>query len=120
MRILGFSKKWYKLQRDEFTTFRFPRKDKDWQEGEVVQVVYKPRSKEREVLGLAKIVSIEQRLFGRSLRVVDHYLVITNIEAHQDGFPCYGDMALWFREQYGNRIFSEPINRLALEWEAYK
>jgi len=35
MRILGVSKKWDKLQRPEWTTFRFARKDKDWYEGEI-------------------------------------------------------------------------------------
>jgi len=51
MRILGVSKKWDKLKNEMlFTTFRFPRKDRDWAVEEVVQLVYKPRSKEREIL----------------------------------------------------------------------
>lgn len=54
MRILGFSKHWAKLDNPEFTTFRFPRKDKDWQIGETVKIVIKPRSKGGgELLGLA-------------------------------------------------------------------
>lgn len=112
MRILGVSKKWDKLRRPDWTTFRFARKDKDWYEGEVVQVYYKPRSKDREFLGRAKIVKKERRWFG----VLVHPYYISNTEARIDGFKSNGDMALWFREQYGARIFSEPMNRLTLEW----
>lgn len=40
MRILGFSKKWDKLNNGKFTTFRYPRKDslvgRDWHDGEVL------------------------------------------------------------------------------------
>lgn len=35
---------WPKLRQDIFTTYRFPRKDWDWQTEEIVQVVFKPRS----------------------------------------------------------------------------
>ena len=31
MRIISFSVMWPKLQQPRFTTFRFPRKDKDWE-----------------------------------------------------------------------------------------
>jgi len=113
-RVLGFSHHWDKLNNPQFTTFRFPRKDRDWYIGEVVQIVYKPRSKEREILGLAKIVKKELRIFCHP--EASHPLRIMISEAILDGFKTYGDMSLWFREQYGARIFSEPINRLTLEW----
>lgn len=62
MRILGFSQKWHKLNNGIlFTTFRFPRKDKDWEIEEVVQIVYKPRSKQREPLGIARIIRKEPK-----------------------------------------------------------
>ena len=64
MRILGFSKKWGKLGDTTFTTYRFPRKDKDWQLEEVVQVatqpvwfqlyVYKDRGVTRELIARAQ------------------------------------------------------------------
>ena len=62
MRILGFSRKWDKLKNDTFTTFRFERRDADWTVGEVVQVVYKPRTKGREILGVATIIGKDIRL----------------------------------------------------------
>jgi len=112
MRILGFEKKWPKLERAKFTTFRFPRKDRDWQVGEEVQIVYKPRSKDREVLGTAKITGKAQRQVG----TVDPQRVITREEAIADGFSGYFDMADWLYLHYGDRIFNEVINRLSLTW----
>ena len=68
MRILGFSKKygklskpWYARDIHTFTTFRYPRRDRDWEVEEIVQVVYKPRSKEREPLGIARIIRIQPK-----------------------------------------------------------
>ena len=116
MRILGFSKKWDKLQQGEFTTFRYPRKDRDWQVGEVVKVVYKPRSKEREVLGTAEITAKNHLQFGLFNIYDSRY--ITTAEAQMDGFTCYKEMKDWFYKQYGGRIFGEPINKLTLKWEA--
>jgi len=114
MRILGVSKKWQKLRLPSWTTFRFARKDNDLHEGEVVQVIYKPRNKEREILGRAKIVKVEQRQFGMHDWNLPQYISTT--EARIDGFKSYGDMMLWFHDQYGKRIFNEPINRITLEW----
>lgn len=102
MRILGFSKKWDKLNNIEFTTFRFPRKDRDWYEGEVVQIVYKPRSKEREKLGIARIN------FKEFVRIED----ITEDEAIRDGFCNALEIWLWLKRPKGN----EPINKLTLRW----
>ena len=62
MRIIGFSKKWDKLNNELlFTTFRYPRRDRDWEVEEVVQVVYKPRSKDREPLGIARIIRKQEK-----------------------------------------------------------
>jgi len=77
MRILGFSKKWAKLNNKLlFTTFRFPRKDKDWEIEEVVQIVYKPRSKEREPLGIARIIPNPPESFKLSGTLVNTVTVI--------------------------------------------
>lgn len=84
MRILGFSEKWPKLDQPEFTTFRIPREDKEWHEGEVVQAVYKSRSKNREILGTARIVSVCPRTLSSSN--TSYGPVVTEDEAIQDGF----------------------------------
>lgn len=113
MRILGVKKKWDKLKEPWFTTFRFARKDKDWQVDEIVQVVYKPRSREREILGIAEIVGKDQRCFGQgNMRCIDYP------EAEEDGFSGYTAMMNWFYKQYGERIFNEPINKLTVKWIA--
>jgi len=128
MRILGFTKKWDKLKQAEFTTFRFPRKDKDWEVGEQVQIVYKPRSKEREMLGIAKIINKEARCMawdGSKLTEPK----ITNEEAIADGFADgetkyiksqLGYFFMWeFLWDYysGVRLLNEPMNKLTLKWD---
>ena len=102
MRILGFSKKWDKLSDIEFTTFRFPRKDRDWSAGEKVQVVFKPRSKEREPLGIARIIFKEFRF----------PLAITGDEAIKDGFNNALEMWLFLKKPKNDT----PINKLTLRW----
>lgn len=118
MRILGFSKKWDKLQEPDFTTFRFTRRDRrDWEVGEVVQVVYKPRSKERERLGIAKIINKEPRRIFKS-KALYHVPIVTKREAIKDGFMGWGDMALWLTKAHGHqRLVDEPMNKLTLRWE---
>jgi len=111
MRILGFEKKWPKLQKNNFTTFRFPRKDRDWQTGEEVQIVYKPRSKEREILGIARIINKDERQF-----LSFGQFEIMDEEARDDGFTGYIEMKDWFFKRYGDRIFDEPMNKLTLTW----
>ena len=112
MRILGFSKRWNKLEHPKFTTFRFPRKDstkgRDWHESEQVQVVYHPRHKNREILGIAKITSKEPRYLAR----------ITNQEAKTDGFVNYLDMMRWLSSTYPDRelLTRQPMNKLTLTW----
>ena len=107
MRMLGFNKKWDKLQNEKFTTFRFSRKDRDWEIGEQVQVVFKPRSKEREILGKAYIETIEMKLIQ----------AVTEEEAIEDGFDEWIDMLHWMEIQYGfARLWHEPMNKLTLRW----
>jgi len=115
MRILGFEKKWPKLEKSNFTTFRFARKDRDWQVGEEVQIIYKPRSKEREISGYARIVNITLRNFVSPYSIFGGS-VITSNEARKDGFASYVDMKDWFYKQYGDRIFNESLNKLTLTW----
>jgi len=106
MRILSFTKMWDKLEQNIFTTYRFPRKDKDWQKGEVVRVFYKQRSPERKELGIAEIIDKEPK------KILED---VTGIEAKEDGFQSISDMAIWLRKRYGNRI-EEPMNCLTLKW----
>lgn len=108
MRILGFSKKWDKLQQPQFTTFRLSRRDRDWEEGEVIQVVYKPRSKNREILGSAEIVNKESRRLHQ----------LTHSETVEDGFKGILNMSEWLLEAHGKRLFDEGLNKLTLRWIA--
>jgi hypothetical protein len=111
MRILGFSKHWPKLDTFEFTTFRLPREDKDWHVGEVVQIVIRPRSKDREVLGIATIVSKEVR-WGRECPFREPK-AITEQEAIEDGFNSLEEMRQWLTAAHGAR-FRGQINKLVL------
>lgn len=116
MRILGFSKMWKKLSQPEFTTFRYPRGDKDWQIGEQVQIVYKPRSKERKILGIAKIISKEKREFDLSF--TDGNIAVpflTETEAIADGFANHRAMVDYMEKQYGLDYVS-LFNKLTLIW----
>ncbi len=129
MRILGFSHKWRKLNNDLFTTYRFSRKDKDWEVEEVVQIVYKPRSKEREPLGIARIIRKQPKdlnkqwsyypYSGQSPNIPD---MITPNEAEEDGFTGMhggGDtekMRKFFYDTYGYSRCKELINKLTLYW----
>ena len=130
MRILGFSEKWPKLNNEIlFTTFRFPRKDKDWEVEEIVQVVYKTRSKDREPIGIARIIRKETKdlnkewtynpLPGRP-NTPD---MISPWEAKEDGFTGMhggGDiekMMRFFKDAYGyHRCRTELMNKLTLYW----
>ena len=105
MRILGFSKKWPKLQQREFTTFRYPRKDaikgRDWHLGETVKIVYHPRH-EAEYLGVARIVGKEPK----------QAQMITNEEAVADGFKDTTVMMDFLDPPTGYTV----INKLTLLW----
>ncbi len=120
MRIISFCKKWEKLEQPEFTTFRFPRKDKDWYVGEVVQVFYRNRSPLREKLGVAEIIEKERRELdsfftdGRLISPRDIPLT-TDEEAIADGFMGREDMATFMERQYGLDYLS-LFNKLTLKW----
>ncbi len=129
MRILGVSQKWGKLNNLLWTTYRFTRKDKDWEVEEVAQVVYKPRSKDREILGVARIIRKELKDLDKrfsyfptpnSPNTPD---MITPSEAEEDGFTGMhggGDikkMRQFFISTYGyGRCSNELINKLTLYW----
>ena len=112
MRVLGFAKKWSKLQKSIHTTFRFPRKDSDrgydWHIGEVVQEVYHTRCADREILGIAEIVNKEPK------RVCD----ITDEESVEDGFPNgKSEMIEWLAKEHhcnSSVMMNNTINKLTL------
>lgn len=114
MRILGVSEKWAKLKQPKWTTFRYPRGDKDWQAGELVQVVYKPRSPQREKLGIARIVSVRPRELDSYFASKDVPLV-SEKETKEDGFDSLADMVRWMERRYGLDYVSR-MNKLTLEW----
>lgn len=118
MRVLGFSKEWGKLENPEFTTFRFPRRDKDWQVGEEVQVMLHPRSKGGgKFLGIAKIERIEPRRMLNAPFLSDKVPIVTNTEAVEDGFWTYNDMRNWLAKAHGESALArEPMNKLTLHW----
>jgi hypothetical protein len=129
MRILGFTKKWPKLQKDIFTTFRFTRKDKDWAVEELVQIVFHPRSKDRKVLGVARIIRKDPKDLNKRWSYVAGFPghentsdMIIPAEAEDDGFTGQhggGDteaMRRFFLETYGYSKCKEPINKLTLYW----
>jgi len=118
MRILGFSKlDWMnynmqvpKLVVPTFTTFRMPRRDKDWQAGEEVKVVLRPRTKDREYLGQATITVVqafEQHQF-------------TDAMARQDGFLRKTDLYLYLVKAHRGRLLQEKVNRLTLTWNLWQ
>jgi hypothetical protein len=113
MRILPITQKWPKLKKPRWTTFRLRRRDRDWEVGEIVQVVLHPRSKGRVVLGIAKIVSKELRHFWCSSS--EGELIGVN-EAMEDGFDNILAMRLWMIKVHGRRAETEPLNKLTLEW----
>lgn len=128
MRELGFSVLWPKLAKPTATTFRFKRKDADWNEGEMVKVVYKPRSKkDRSVMGIAEIVRRDWRwAIDRSMvTVVDdtsvveyrNALIVTDDEAKIDGFKDHKEMAEWMSKTYKGRNYQEPMSKLTIRWQ---
>lgn len=120
MRIMGFSKvDWRnyitgqdsKMLQPEFTTWRWPRKDKDWQEGERIQVVVRPRFPHRLILGEATIIEVESKA---------DYLITDN-DARADGFPGRHDLAMYLmRERHSRGIsFTTEPNKITLRWELW-
>ena len=116
MRILGFSEHWAKLGQDTFSTFRFPRRDRDWYVNEPVQIIYKPRQKGGgEKLGIAEIIAKEPRWTKPKLR--DDIPDITQEEAMADGFEDLRTMWEWILKTYDiRRLLREPMNKLTLRW----
>lgn len=114
MRNISFTKMWDKLKQPQFTTFRFPRRDKDWYHGEEVQVFFKNRSPNREKLGNAKIVNVEPRRILSS--VPNNIPRISDEEAKADGFENFEDMKNWLNKTYGGMKIGHTINKLTLRW----
>lgn len=115
MRILGFQQYWGKLNKAQFTTFRFTRKDKDWHKGEIVKIVLNPRSKAKQELGTAYIITKEERhispFAGNNIPSL-----LTTGEAIDDGFISRKAMMEWIHQTYGSRYLWEPMNKLTLVW----
>jgi hypothetical protein len=109
MRVMGFSVKWHKLYQPVFTTFRLPRKDKDWHTGERVQIVYHPRCKDHEKLGEAVIVNVEARSFNPAMAPK-----ITDDEAVVDGFDNANAMRVWLQNAHGHFNTSTIFNKVTL------
>ena len=100
MRILSFCKMWEKLSNPEFTTFRWERKDRDWEKGESVQIYFKSRSPQRHKLETGIILNKEPR------RICD----ITEEEAIADGFNNMLEMWLFLGKPDMDRV----INKLTI------
>jgi len=115
MRILGFQKKWAKLNQPEFTTFRYG----DWAVGERIQIVIQPRRKGGgEKLGIAEIISAELREFDS-----DYYAtfdksipLITEAEAIIDGFASVKDMIAFMEKTYGRLDWLPLMTKYTLKW----
>ena len=124
MRVLGFSRKdWMnyltntpKLEETEFTTFRVPRKDKDWERLEKVQIVLHQRSKERDLLGVAMIIHKEPAFFFYMPNGLFIERIITDKEAKKDGFPSSHLMYLAMVKMHGREKAEGQFNKLTLKW----
>jgi hypothetical protein len=103
---MSFAKRWEKLSQNVFTTFRYPRKDADWREGEKVQIFIKNRSPNRLYLGNAEIISKVSKEVPAALTVD---------EARADGFDNIQEMEAFMRQYYG-RDFLPRFNKLTLIW----
>lgn len=115
---MGFQKQWVnqatgkpKLEGNRFTTFRFPRKDKDWEVGDTVQVVMNPRTKKRLPLGEAIIICKEPRCLigGKALTIADE-------EARVDGFTSATELVDFLTKGKPLSIWGVHPNRLTLRW----
>jgi hypothetical protein len=109
---------WNKLEEKEFSTFRYNRKDRDWELGEAVQVYFHNRSKDRKFLGIARIAAKERRNLDPSriqFSPLEFAIAVNDAEAVADGFKDRNDMVRWFRKTYGKSA-SPIMNRLSLVW----
>ena len=123
MRVLGFNQRWPKLNLDkpvelrpDFGTFRFTRKDRDWQVDEIVEVVIHPRKKGGgEHTGIAEIFDKEPR--NMTLASGNNSIpMVTEQEAKSDGFTSVEDMQLWMQKSHPDHAYYEPMNKISLRW----
>jgi len=106
MRIIGFEKEdWQfyypgggscdKMSRDEFSTFRWPRRDgKNYRVGELLQAVIKPRSPKRKPMGIVVVAGREE--------LSPHWAgdnCITDAMARQDGFYYATELVCYLRKE---------------------
>lgn len=105
-REMGFSKLSPKLNQDQFTTFRFARKDKDWEVGEIVSIAYGPNSPSRPVIGRAQIISKKPTMLHD----------VSEAEAKEDGFKDLQAMIARMHEVHGDQVLSEPMNKLQVKY----
>ena len=120
MRIMGFSKQWPKLSQNSFTTFRYPRGDKDWIVGEQVRIAVQPRRKGGgDKLGIAEIVNKEWREMDTAFHQIAKGRcapLVTDVEAQEDGFNDLVDMIVWMHKTYGKLDWMPCMNKLTLQW----
>ena len=118
MRIISFTEYWVnlvlnvpKLETDQFSTWRFTRRDKDYFVGEKLQVWFRQRSPKRKFLFNAEVVSKTPRqLFDKN-----ETLNISWAEAKVDGFESPEIMFHFLVKAHGEqRVKTEPINILFL------
>jgi hypothetical protein len=116
MRIISFAKRWGKLKKGFFSTFRYPRKDTDWTVGEKVQVFIKNRSPHRIFLGIAEITCKAPRtLLITTDPIPNNRGIATQREAKDDGFENLAEMAAFMSDYYG-KDYSPDFNKLTLKW----
>ena len=121
MRVLSFSRMWAKLDGDTLTTFRFERKDRDWEVGEQVQMVFKARSPQRRVLGVAEIVDKTPRWVmnhppGLGYAGYFNTPLVTEEEAVADGFSSREEMVKFIRKERRMLCVIKPLNKLTVRW----
>lgn len=123
MREMGFTKNHInqatnrpKLDEDKFTTFRVERKDTDWKIRETVTIVMHPRSKKKQILGIAKIINKEPKFFFYMPNRLFEERIITEEEAKRDGFASVHDMYMMMRRMHGPEKAEGKFNKLTLRW----
>ena len=92
-----------------------------------MQEVYKPRSKEREVLGAVEIIGKEKRWVGWATTLVEWITsqkdilpghggwgTVSHKEAEEDGFTGVLDMIHWMTKVHKDRNNREMVNKLTL------
>ena len=104
------------MSNPEFSTFRYPRGDKDWYVGEQVQVFFNSRSPQREKLGIAQLIMIEDRELDPWSSKQSVIALITDKEAFEDGFPGGRmEMIEYMEKTYGCDYISR-FHKIILRW----